>query len=80
MLAKLRPYLQFWRTVVTVVAPLLLCPLVFVINTSEAKENVNFVCQLLTQLLQNQNLNTQLPFLNTLPLMKYSRLGAERKS
>lgn len=41
MLAELRPYLRFWRTVVTVVAPLLLCPLVFVINTSEAKENVN---------------------------------------
>lgn len=43
MLAELRPYLRFWRTVVTVVAPLLLCPLVFVINTSEAKENVNTV-------------------------------------
>ena len=46
MLAELRPYLRFWRTVVTVVAPLLLCPLVFVINTSEAKENVNTVIQL----------------------------------
>ncbi len=43
MLGELRPYLRFWRTVVTVVAPLLLCPLVFVISTSEAKENVNTV-------------------------------------
>ena len=46
MLAELRPYLQYWRTEVTVLAPLLLCPLVFAINTSEAKENVNSVSQL----------------------------------
>ena len=45
MMTELRPYLQFWRTVTTVLAPLLLCPLVFVINTPEAKENINFTCQ-----------------------------------
>ena len=43
MMAELRPYLQFWRTVTTVLAPLLLCPLVFVINTPEAKENINLI-------------------------------------
>jgi len=28
---------QFWRTAVTIVTPLLLCPLIFYVKTSEAK-------------------------------------------
>ena len=30
---------KYWRTVITIIAPCLLCPLVFYIQTSEAKGN-----------------------------------------
>ena len=32
-----RTLLQFWKTATTILAPILLCPLVFYIGTSEAK-------------------------------------------